>query len=78
MLMLRAYRYFAVMGSTPYKRRNDSLPDDALIEWEELVLQGSASSLRSKVDSLEAIEKMLSSASFVKVCRPYSEDKVDH
>ncbi|KAH0563479.1 hypothetical protein GP486_001945 [Trichoglossum hirsutum] len=59
-------RYLAVVGQTPYKRSNDSLSDDALIEWEESVLQGSASSLSFTAASLEAIESRLSSASFVK------------
>jgi hypothetical protein len=69
MLTLRAYRYFAVVGKKPYKRSNDSLSDDALIEWEESVLQGSSSGLSFKAGSLEAVESRLSSASFVKVCR---------
>ncbi|KAI9773855.1 MAG: hypothetical protein M1840_006081 [Geoglossum simile] len=59
-------RYFAIVGKTPYKRGNGTLLDDAVIEWEEAVLQGSASALGSKLDKLAKIEKLLSAASFVK------------
>jgi hypothetical protein len=60
-------RYFAVVGTSGYTNEPDLLLNEAIIEWEESILQYIISAHEEIQNSLQDIENILATAPFTKV-----------